>query len=663
MIPVYKSEESLMDSLGERDFRLGVWVVSPRLNCLSQDGRAIRVEPKVMQVLVCLAEARDVVSKERLMSRVWTGTFVTDDVLTRSISELRKVFEDDPKKPQYIQTIPKSGYRLLQRPQEIHPENGGQAAVALEAVSELEQVTKPQRSRAESNRLRLAISACLAAVLLVVLLAYARKPFAPPSPSVSRAMLAILPFQNLNNDPAQDYFADGLTAEMISQFGQLPPERLGVIAWGSMMRYKGAKKSEDEVGKELGANYVLEGTVRREGDRVRITAELVKVGERSHIWSNSYDGELKDVLALQSRVAAEIAGEIEGRMAPGDSLSKAQDALHRLRGSGDTNGSLDRPLELRAVDPQGYDAYLRGKALTESGQTDKAAENLKKAIELNPDYAPPYIELAMYYRTQASWEFTGSKSAYAKAKAAARKALELEPNSGAPHRELAWVDWRGDWNFAAADKEYQTAVKIDPGNASIREGYALYLKAMGRHDEALREINQCLELNPMQAISHANAGTILGLLHRYANAMEEFRKARELDGRQEYLYRRMGAVLLWQGKNEEAIKAFQEAAELSNNRPEPLAWLAYAYAVTGKRQAAIEVRDELLAKAQAEYVSPFYNAMVYAGFGDREKALAWLETAYGQHDEWMVYLKIYPEFASLHGDPRFQDLERRVGLE
>jgi TolB-like protein/Tfp pilus assembly protein PilF len=492
--------------------------------------------------------------------------------------------------------------------------------------------------------------------LLVSILAW-RRMFAAPSTSTNRALLAVLPFQNLNNDPAQDYFADGLTAEMISRFGRLPTDRLGVIAWASMMRYKGVRKSEEEVGRELGANYVLEGTVRREGEHVRITAELVKTGERGHIWANSYDGDLTDVLALQTRVAQEIAGEIQARMNPerfvtADSIEKPSAAT-----------GAARPKDQGPVNAEGYDAYLRGKALTDEGRMiDTAAEHLERAIALNPNYAPPYITLAMYYRMQASWEFAPSKSSYAKAKAAALKALELDPGSGAPHRELAWIDWRGDWNFAEADKEYRLAVQIDPGDAGIHEGYSLYLKSMGRYEEALREIEVCVQLSPMQAISHANAGTVLGLLHRYDAAMEEFAKARKLDDKAEYVYRRMGAVLLWQGKNQEAIETFQKAVVLSKGRPEALAWLAYAYAVGGTREGAQEVFDELLRNAGKAYASPFYMGMVYAGFGDEEKALAWLEKAYEAHDEWMVYLKIYPEFTTLHGDPRFQDMERRVGL-
>jgi TolB-like protein/DNA-binding winged helix-turn-helix (wHTH) protein/Tfp pilus assembly protein PilF len=644
-----------MNDLGEREFRLGGWVVSPKLNCLSTNGKTIRVEPKVMQVLVCLAEAGDVVSKEKLMSRVWTGTFVTDDVLTRSISELRKVFEDDPKNPQYIQTIPKGGYRLLVHAEYMNPGNGTGHVLSGKPIprefvpTELGSETHSAADEEKTNKRRarwefVALAGLVLIVAALSVLFWRKLSSEAPGPGQYRALLAILPFQNLNNDPSQDYFADGLTAEMISQIGRLPSDRLGVIAWNSMMRYKGAKKTDDEVGRELAANYILEGTVRREAEHVRITAELVKVGERNHIWANSYDGDLGDVLAVQGRIAGEIASEIQLRLTP--------EQQARLNNTAQLN-------------PEGYDAYLRGKAITDSDVKlldRQVPVHLTLAIRLNPGYAPPYVTLAVYYRNQASFGFAPSKSAYAKARAALEKALQLDPGLASAHRELGCVSWRGDWDDASAEREIRLALELNPGEALTHQERSLFLKSQGRYDEALSEINKCLELSPLEAISHANAGTLLGLMGRDDAAMEQFRKALELDPKEQYVHERSGTVLLWQGKYDQAIQEFQKTAELTNRRPEKLAWLGYAYAVNGERQQTLGLLDEIKRNPRQQYVSPFHVAMLYAGLGDKENALAWLEKAYEEHDEWMVYLKIYPEFASLRSDPRFQDLERRVGL-
>src|SRR5262249_13341716 len=312
-------------------------------------------------------------SKEKLMSTVWADTFVTEDVLIRSISELRKAFADDARNPHYIQTIPKNGYRLLLPVSGIETQNGNVAhngaATGLAPAPE-------EAPRARHGKLRLRVAAlaailCLAAVAVLVVGYLARHGQRRPQPPPGRVVLAVMPFQNLSNDPQQEYFADGLTAEMISQLGRLPSDQVGVIAWNSMIHYKGVKASEDDVAWALGANYLLEGTVRRSGNRVRITAELVKIGQRNHVWANSYDGELGDVLEVQNRVAREIANEIQLRFTP------EQEA--RLK-------------KLTAINGEGYEAYLKGKFWDsgKGGGIRNQIEHFQKAIELNPSYAEPY---------------------------------------------------------------------------------------------------------------------------------------------------------------------------------------------------------------------------------------------------------------------------------
>ena len=639
-----------MNGLSEKDFRVGVWVVSPRLNNLSCNGKTIHLEPKVMQVLVCLAEAADVVSKEKLMSTVWAGTFVTDDVLTRSISELRKVFEDDPKNPRYIQTIPKGGYRLIVPAEQIVSNqpvsgqivsnNGGNHTGATNTASASALAASAPRIR----RLKLAAVLAIAlAVLFLLALALTHSRYtssAPPRP----AMLAVLPFQNLNNDSSQDYFSDGLTAEMISQLGRLPSDRLGVIAWSSMIRYKGVKKSEDEVGAALGANYIVEGTVRRAGDHVRITAELVRTGERAHIWGNSYDGDLIDVLAVQTRVAREIASEIQLRLTP------------------EQQARLGNPAQ---VNPEGYDAYLKGKAITDSGMKMTPAqdiEHFQKAIQLAPGYAPPFVAFAMYQRKLASFGFAPSKPSYDSGRSAIERALQIDPNLAAAHRELAWIYWRGEWNFPAADTAFRRALELNPNDAQAHEEYSLYLKSQRRYTEALQEINLATKLSPLEPVSFANAGTLLGLMQRYDFMTEYFNKAIQLDPDDAYVHERFGTALLWESKTEQAIHELQKAVDLSQQQSEKVAWLSYAYAISGKPQNALALLEELKRNPRQQYVSPFYMALPYVGLGDKESSIHWLEKAYADHDEWMVYLRIYPEFAPLHSDPRFQGLERRVGL-
>ena len=612
------------------EFQIAEWTVSPKLNSFHKNGQVIHLEPKVMQVLVCLAEEGDVVSKEKLMRTVWPDTFVTDDVLTRSISELRKIFADNPKDPQYIQTIPKGGYRLIAAVEKLPrrlPTPPSAPAIELQ---------KPARNL---------LPAGIALALTLLLLSYAIGRYnSSASHSTGRAMLAVLPFQNLSNDPEQQYFADGLTAEMISQFGRLPSDRLAVIDWNSMSRYRGSSKDEDQIGKELGANYLLEGTVRRSGNQVRITAELLETGRRAHVWSNSYDGSLEDVLKLQSRVAREIASEIRVQLSPNDEL--------RL-------GSLN------PLNSEGYEDYLKAKFDPNENAPSAARkmDHLEQAIRLNPGYVPAYVAMAMSYRAMASEGYADSGSSYHAARSAIDKALQIDPTSPEAHRELGWILWRYDWDFASADSEFRKAIQLDPNESLVHSTYSLYLKAMGRNQEALSEIKYNLQLSPLDTYGHTNAGSQLALMHDFPAAEGEFNKAVQIDPRDAYIYERMGPAYLLEGKNEEAIAALQKARDYSNGRQDKLGWLGYAYGVSGRKADALDILEQLRRLAsQREYVSPLHVALVYSGLGDKDQTIAWLQKAYEGRDEYLVYLHIYPEFQKFHSDPRFQELERRMKL-
>lgn len=613
------------------NFQIQEWVVSPKLNSLRRNGRMVHLEPKVMQVLVCLADSSDVVSKEKLMRTVWADTFVTDDVLTRSISELRKVFDDDKKNPRFIQTIPKGGYRLIAPVEPVK-------RPAFQHVT----VETPAPSPRKLHRYIWAAVVAGSLVLFAVIAYYVGKHNA--SVPTGRAMLAVLPFQNLSNDPAQDYFADGLTAEMISQFGRLPSDRLGVIAWASTSRYKGTAKSEDQISTELGANYVLEGTVRRSGDQVRITAELIESGKREHLWSNSYDGNLKDVLALQNRVAREIASEIRVQLSPQE----------------EAKFSAASP-----VNSEGYDAYLKAKLQSEmpGKAMDAKVEHLKTAIRLNPDYAPPYVSMAVANRAMASQGAADPKLAYAAARSLLTKALEIDPDFFAAHRELGWVEWRYEWNFTEAEKELRRAIELNPSDATSRDVYGLFLKSMGRFDEALAQSAYAVEVSPMESYSRTNRGSLLGLMNRFDEANEQYQKAMDIDPQQPYVYERMGPVLLLRGRNAEAISALEKAREYSNGQQDKLAWLGYAYATAGRKDDALQVLNQLQKIAEShQYVSPLHVALVYNGLGETDSAIHWLEKAWQSRDEYLVYLNVYPEFRNLHSDKRFQAIQRRIGL-
>ena len=615
----------------DRDFQIGEWVISPRLNSLSQNGHSVRIEPKVMQVLVCLAEERDVVSKEKLMQTVWTDTFVTDDVLTRSISELRKIFADSPKNPRFIQTIPKGGYRLMLPVGEVKPR-----------VVEPKPATPPARPPRAGKRRLIAILTAIGSSLLLI--AYTIGRYNPSLGVPKRQVLAVLPFQNLSDDPQQEFFADGLTAEMISQFGKVSSERLAVIAWSSMSRYKHTSKPQDQIAQELGATCLLDGTVRRSGNHVRITAELEQTGARAHVWSNTYDGNLEDVLSLQSQVAREIAQEIRLQLTPEDQQRLANTS---------------------PIDGQGYEYYLKAKSESEAmpRAAEEKAEHLRSAIRLNPRFAPAYITLAMLYRSLASEGFADPVASYSASREVLAKVLEIDPNSSEAHRESGWISWRYEWNFPQADREFRRAIDLNPNDAQAREIYSLFLKSMGRFDEALGQSNRAIELSPMEPYSRANAGSLLALMKNYDAAMGQFETAVHLNPQLPYVWQRMGPVLVMQGKDEEAVAALEKARDYSGGEQDKIACLGYAYGVGGREADALKMLEQLnVIASRGQYVSPLHVAFVYEGLRDHENALNWLERAYQRRDEYLVYLNVYPEFRELHSDPRFQNTLRRIGL-
>ena len=373
---------------------------------------------------------------------------------------------------------------------------------------------------------------------------------------------------------------------------------------------------------------------------MRITAELLQVGKPDHLWSNSYDGTLEDVLALQNRVAREIASEIRVQLTPQDEL--------RL-------GTAP------PVNSEGYDAYLKGK-LAPDATSDKV-EQLQQAIRLNPGYSPPYVAMAMSYRTLASRGFANPDQSYATARSMIAKALELDPDSSAAHRELAWIEWRHEWNFPAAEKEFRRAIDLDASDASTRDTFELFLKSLGRFDESLAQSHAAVELSPRESFSRTNLGHLLGMMKKYDAANTEFERAVEIDSHQPYIYQRMGPILLMQHRNAEAITALEKARDFSGGQQDKLAWLGYAYAVSSRPNDALKVLEQLKSmEAGHQYVSALHVALIYNGLGKTEDSLAWLEKAYRGRDEYLVYLKVYPEFQNLHSDPRFQELERKVGL-
>lgn len=614
MCPTLLPEASLADK-----FRVGDWMVSPELNRLERNGQIVHLEPKIMRVLLTLIErSGEVVLKEQIFHRVWPETFVSDEVLTRSVSELRKVFEDNPREPTYIQTIPKGGYRLL--------------APVVTLTADRTDARRGRWWKEKSWVLAGGAAIALLGASFYFLIGRERRAFRPRITS-----LAVLPLTNLSGDADQDYFAEGMTDELTTRLSKI--SALRVISRTSVMHYQGGKKTIPEIARELQVDAVVEGSVLRSGDKVRISAQLIEADNDQHMWAESYERDLRDVLALQADVASTIAEQIKIQVTPREH---------------------DKLTAAVTVNPQAHDSYLKGlyywDKFTEEGM-EKAVASFEEAIQLDPSYAPAYAGLAHAYHELAY--FGESKEVMPKAKEAAIRALQLDATNAEAHAALGWVKWHYDWDWTGAEQEYRRALEIDPNNGQAHGQYADYLDDLGRFQQALQEHDAALRLNPLWLIGRSNLGDSYFMAGRYAEAVEQYKKVLDLEPNFTFARVDLGLTYAEQGKFQDAIAQLQKAYELDHGT---YVTLAYVYARSGNRNEAANILTHVLDSSKQHYVSPVDIAFVYLALGQQHQACKWLERAYNARDSGLVDRIVGPYFAGLRSNPCFQDLMRRVGF-
>jgi TolB-like protein/Tfp pilus assembly protein PilF len=455
--------------------------------------------------------------------------------------------------------------------------------------------------------------------------------------------IAVLPLENLSGDPEQEYFADGMTEALITELAQI--SALKVISRTSTMQYKGARKPLPQIAKELNVDAIVEGSVQRSGGKVGINVQLIYAPTDRHLWAKPYARDLRDVLTLQQEVARAIADEIRVRLTPQERTRLAS---------------------ARVVNREAYEAYLRGRyhatQLTQDG-LEKSIELFQKAIEADPNYALAHAALSRSYAELGGvLGFLSPSDYYPKAKASAVKALELDNSLSEAHQSLAEVRLNYEWNWAGGENEIRRALELNPSSADAHTHYGTYLEALGRFEEAAVERRRAQELDPLSPFRMADAGYPLYYAGRYDEAVEQYRKALELDPNFFWAHLWLGQAYVQKGMHDEAIAAVKKALDLSPGNTRVLATLGQVYGVSGKRPEALKVLSELQKRAQQGYVSPYFVAVVQAGLGKKDEALASLEKAYGERHPYLILLKVEPVFAGLHGDARFQDLLRRVGL-
>ncbi len=634
-----------------RVFRFGVFEADVGRLELRKHGIRVGLQEQPFQVLATLLERRgEIVTRDELRQQLWpSDVFVDfDHGLNKAVNKIREALGDPANNPRFLETVPRHGYRFI-APVEVLP---GEHAELPGAARESRVTPQPAPVRAHveppapasrARRLRLLLATVSGALLLLLGFLAIQKFWPRSAPQAQRAMLLVLPFTNMGNDPQQEYFCDSMTEEMILHLGRLHPERLGVIARTSAMVYKSAPKPAAEIGRELGVQYILEGSIRQLADRVRVVVKLIQASDQTQVWANSYERELRDIVGLQRELTQTIADEINLKLGAEQRSQLAQG---------------------RPIHPEAYRAYLLGRysvsKFTQEGLS-KGIEYLHQASVMDPNYALSYDGLAYYYIIANDW-LLPPREAMPRAREAARRALKIDDSLADAHASLGIVYFWYDWDWPAAEGEFRRALELNPSSARAHEFYGWYLAAMGRFDEAVEQEKRALDYDPLSPEINTLLGHVLYLARRPDEAVAPLSKAIRLDPNYWFARLLLGLVYQQRGQLQEALAEFREARRIEKETPEPLGALGLAYALLGDKAQARAMLQELKARSKRQYVPPYQMAKIHLGLGEKDQALAWLEKAFEERSLFLTWLKVEPEMDSLRSDPRFQDLLRRVGL-
>ncbi len=555
---------------------------------LRKQGIKIRLPEQAFQVLwMLLDHPGEIVSREDLRDRLWSGqTFVDfDHGLNKAINRLRDALSDSAANPRFIETVARRGYRL------IVPLSGEDLSHHVSVA--------PNRPR-----------------------------------------LAVLPFESVPPDSVQEFFTDGLTEEMISELGRFNPSRLGVIARTSAMQYKRTTKRVDEIGKELDVDYILEGTVRRSESRARITVQLIQVRDQTHLWAESYNRELIDILKVQHEVAQRVATSLALELIP------------------------QRNTRRKLVSPEAYEAYLLGRYFWNK-ETDRNAStaigHFERALEHDPEYALALSGIADCYLRLGLYFALSSVEAGSRAKQAAARALEIDPNLGEAHTSMGSVHFWFDWNWSEAEREFRRAIELNPNYAAGHFRYAAYLSAMQRFAEAREEQRIAEELDPLSLIITMTAADPYYYSREYPLAIEHLQRVLKREPNFPPAHANLGRAYAQSGMYEEAITAFEKAARLSGV-PQADITVGYAYARAGKTEKAEAILERMEELARTHHVPSPYLAWIHLALGDIAKAVELLEQGFRQRSYLLIFLNADPIYDSLRTQPGFLDLLERMNF-
>lgn len=644
-----------------RVVRFGNFELDQRTCELRKHGLKIKLQQRPLQVLnILLKQHGEVVSREELQRNLWPdGVFVDfDHSLNTAVKKLRDALGDTAAAPRYIATVDRQGYRFAVPIFEIPPasevsSSGAAAAPAPALQPEAKHVAQRESPPVAahipppiaSSRWLLWAGIALGVMVLTAGIWWGLRSRWQSKPSAQKMMLAVLPFANLTGDAGQDYFTDGLTEEMIAQLGRIDPALVGVIARTSVMRYKSGQAQLQQIGRDLGVQYVLEGSVRRDGENVRVTTNLVRISDQAHLWSRQYDRALNRLLPLQSEIALEVADEIELTLRKGHERA-----------------TFNKPVLPNSY--EAYDLYLRGRYFwnKRSPYFPQAANYFQQAIAKDPNYAAAYAGLADTYALMSTWEQVPQNEFMPKARAAALKALQIDDNLADAHTSLALISESYDYDWQTAEKEYRRAIQLNPAYATAHHWFAECLMYEGRFDEALAESERAHELDPFSLIIATDRGAILYYARRYDDAISQLRSVLAMDP--DFL-RAHGLFIAAENQAgrfaevEAYIKKHRAAlGELTALQNE-----AYLYARWGRPSEARLALMKL--KQNLPPPGPYAMSALMVGYlstNQTDAAIALLQKAYAEHSNVVLGIKVDPVFDVLRQDPRFQDLLHRVGL-
>ncbi|HEY9503186.1 MAG TPA: winged helix-turn-helix domain-containing protein [Pyrinomonadaceae bacterium] len=622
-----------------RSYQFGPYLLDPVERVFLRDGEPVALTPKCFDLLVILVEnSGHLLGKEELIERLWPGQFVEDSNLSFNVSSLRKALGEGQNGRRFIETVPKKGFRFV-APVEERRDEVSEQEPSTENVSIPLPITK-----AKSKKRLAALAVAIVALLALLGFIYVRFASRNQPAQLSITSIAVLPLVNLSANPSEEYFADGMTDALIGDLAKI--HNLRVISRTSSMHYKGTKKSLPEIARELNVDAVVEGTVQRSGDRVRIRAQLIHGLTDQHLWANTYERDMREVFELQSEIALAIARQVQTKLTPAE-----EQRLLAPR---------------QPVNPKALEAYLQGRYLFWNKRTEenlqKSIAHFQTAITEDSNYALAYVGLADSFSSLGSVQI-GSlppREARSHAEKAANKALELDSSLAEAHCALGNVQ-HYNWKWDAAEQEFKRAIELNPSYANAHNSYANYLMSRGRVEESIASSNRASELDPLSLAISVQRGYLLENARRYDEAIEQLKRVIAVDRNHYQAHWVLGHTYAASGQFDQAIVYAEKAVELSERAPGALGILGMIYGLAGRKAEAQKILQELLKLNERRYVTPAAIAYVYIGLDNKDEAFAWLDKAYQENSNFLAYLKQVPVADPLRSDPRFADLVRRVG--